>query len=58
MSPGSTGAPAEVACKVALLFSSSDAITETRPLRFLIVRRTLPPAGQFLFIGLCLCLRA
>src|SRR2546427_8472010 len=38
MSPGSTGAPVEVAFKPGLSFSLSEAITDTRPLRFLIVK--------------------
>ena len=41
MSPGSTGPPVDVAFKLALSFSLSEAITETRPLRFLIVRSVL-----------------
>src|SRR6266511_1046045 len=43
MSPGSTGAPVEVACKLDLSFSLSEAMTDTRPVRFLIVKRTFPP---------------
>src|SRR6266481_812924 len=42
-SAGSTGVPVEVAWRLALLFSSSEVTTETRPLRFLMVRRLFPP---------------
>src|SRR5207302_1489535 len=40
-SRGSTGAPDELACKLALSFSPSEAITVTRPVRFLIVKSVL-----------------
>ena len=41
MSLGSTEPLVEVACKLDLAFSSSAAITETRPVRFLIVSSAL-----------------
>src|SRR2546425_9318827 len=41
ISPGSTGAPVDVAFRLDLSFSLSEAMTETRPLRFLIVSSDL-----------------